>query len=80
MKVEDIFKVNCLKLYYKLVNNQLPYNIKKLFNFVEASLNIPNPNFHLVHFLCDDASGKKRVRYHLPKLINDTDINLLRNF
>ena len=33
LKVEDIFNVSCLKLYFKFVNNQLPGNIKKTFLF-----------------------------------------------
>ena len=81
LKVEDIFNVSCLKLYYKFVNNQLPTNIKKLFNFNNSRpINTVNPvfNYNLIHYNCNDAYGKKRIRYHLPKLIHDTEIDILR--
>ena len=81
LKVEDIFNVSCLKLYYKFVNNQLPTNIKKLFNFNNSRpINTVNPvfNYTLIHYNCNDAYGKKRIRYHLPKLIHDTEIDILR--
>ena len=81
LKVEDIFKLSCLKLFYRLVNDMLPYNLKKLFNFPNSNLNNGNgnnnTNLKLTHFNCDDARGKKRIRYHLPKLIDETDISIL---
>ena len=77
LKVEDFFKSNCLKLYYKLINNQLPNNIKKLFNFIE-SRPIERTNFKLTLFNCCDANGKKRIRYYLPKLIHETEDDILR--
>ena len=59
----------------------LPYNLKKLFNFPNSNLNNGNgnnnTNLKLTHFNCDDARGKKRIRYHLPKLIDETDISIL---
>ena len=77
LKVEDLFKSSCLKLYYKLINNQLPNNIKKLFNFIE-SRPIERTNFKLTLFNCCDANGKKRIRYYLPKLIHETEDDILR--
>ena len=77
LKIQDIFKISCLKFYYKLVNNMLPRNLKLMFSFSNTRLTDPNVNntdlFYLTHFNCADAKGKLRLRYHLPKLIQDTN-------
>ena len=80
LKIEDIFKISCLKFYYRLVNNMLPKNLKKLFTFVNRlSLRHENNiNFNLVHFNCSDSKGKKRIRYHLPILIRGTEPLILK--
>ena len=71
LKVEDILKINCLKFYYRLINNMLPINLTRLFSF--SNIN----NFKLNHFNCQDSKGKNRIRYYLPKLIQDTNPLLL---
>ena len=78
LKVEDIFKASCLKLYYKLINNQLPIHIKKLFNFNNQRHFRVNTDFHLIDFNCNDEKGKKRIRYYLPVLIKDIENSILR--
>ena len=55
----------------------LPRNLKLMFSFSNTRLTDPNVNntdlFYLTHFNCADAKGKLRLRYHLPKLIQDTN-------
>merc|ERR1712002_1238614 len=71
LKVGDIFKISCLKFYYRLINNMLPVNLSRLFNFSN------NDRFKLNHFDCQDSKGKHRIRYYLPKLIQETDLQIL---
>ena len=61
LKIEDIFKISCLKFYYRLVNNMLHKNLKKLFTFVNR-LSLRHENniiFNLVHFNFSDSKAKK---------------------
>ena len=49
----------------------LPVNLSRLFNFSN------NDRFKLNHFDCQDSKGKHRIRYYLPKLIQETDLQIL---
>ena len=59
-------------------HNQVPKRIKILFNFNNPRHFQFNGDFKLVHFNCNDAKGKQRIRYYLPKLIQDTEVHILR--
>ena len=72
LKIDDIFKLHCYKFYYNFMNNLLPSPIQSLFH-----INQTNNNYHLETFNCPDASGKKRIRYTLPHLINTTSSMIL---
>ena len=65
LELEDIHKLHCLKLFYRIVNGSLPAEISQLFELDPA-----DPT-RLLYFSCDDSSGKKRIRYTLPHFINN---------
>ena len=74
LKIEDIFKLHSYKLYYNFMNNNLPFSINQLFQINWTSINCP-----LIFFNCADSGGKNRIRYHLPQLINNSNIFLLNH-
>ena len=73
LKVNDIFKVHCYKLFYNFKNQRLPKKLMTLFN----SQTILSIN-RLVNFNCPDSNGKKRIRYYLPQLINSSPISIVQ--
>ena len=74
LKIEDIFKLHSYKLYYNFMNNNLPFSIQRLFQ-----INWNSINFRLTLFNCADSAGKKRIRYQLPQMINNSDDSLLHH-
>ena len=54
------------------MNNNLPFSIQRLFQ-----INWNSINFRLILFNCADSAGKKRIRYQLPQMINNSDDSLL---
>ena len=74
LKIEDIFKLHSYKLYYNFMNNNLPFSIQRLFQ-----INWNSINFRLTLFNCADSVGKKRIRYQLPQMINNSDNSLLHH-
>ena len=72
LKVDDIFKVHCFKLYYQYMNCLLPQSIQSF--FITRDTNEDSNELEL--FNCNDINGKKRIRYHLPQLINSTPSNI----
>ena len=69
LKLEDIFKLHCFKFFYLLKNRQLPSVLSGYFNIIDNSA-LARTELEL--FECSDSNGKKRIRYHLPRLINSS--------
>ena len=65
LKVDDIFKMHCLKLYYDLKNDSLSYTTRYLFTIDQ------NTSHNLVLFDCSNRNDRERIRYHLPRFINN---------
>ena len=74
LKINEIFKMHSFKIYYNFINNTLPSSIRGLFQ-----LNNFTNNHHLILFNCSDAGGKNRIRYSLPRLINNAPLPFLVN-
>ena len=62
LKVEDIFKMHCYKLYFNFVKNKLPSKLSKYFQYNGSN----NCNYKLVYFDCPNVNVKKRILYYLP--------------
>ena len=78
LKISDIFWNSLLKLYYKYKSGNLPHYIMHMFS--------TEPNVHryntrskaiLNHPVTNLFGSKKCVRYHLPRLVEQTDFNIL---
>ena len=79
LKIEDIFKVQCLKFYFKLANKTLPSYFLSNFTLIRGG------DLHQYHLRSNDyrpetirrQSTKKRLRLFLPTLLNTTPNELL---
>ena len=72
MKIDDIFKMHCFKLYYNFINKVLPTNIENLFRID------PNEAHKLQNFDCHDACGRERIRFKLPQMINAAPLDIIQ--
>ena len=81
LKFDDMYKVSCLKFYFKYVNNMLPDCFSNMFTSepLSQTYNLrhrdPRPQITRKEFT------SKCIRYLLPKLLNETDtmiVNKLR--
>ena len=80
LKVEDIFKLNCLKFYFKYCHQQVPlYFLKWKFT--------SNSDIHLYNTRQKDSLtsvktktkfAEKCIHFEIPKLINSTDTLILQ--
>jgi hypothetical protein len=73
LKFEDMYKISCLKFYYKYINNMIPDCLSNMFS------SEPLPQiYNLRHRTPRLQTTKKEftskcIRYMLPKLLNETD-------
>lgn len=73
LKFDDMYKVSCLKFYYKYANNLLPDCLSNMFSSetLSQTYNLrprkPRPQTTRKEFT------SKCIRYLLPKLLNETD-------
>ena len=71
LKVKDIFDVQCLKFWYKFVNNKLPKYFRDMFKFHHELHDIVTRNHDCLHLYPTRTSGARNVlRYHIPELLN----------
>jgi hypothetical protein len=79
LKVNDILRVQQLKFYYKFKNNKLPHNLQLFpINHNTDFHNYTTRAQHHIHPVrTRHEYAKKCIRYHLPKVINDTPAIIL---
>ena len=71
LKVKDIFDVQCLKFWYKFVNNKLPKYFRDMFKFNHELHDIVTRNHDCLHLYPTRTSGARNVlRHHIPELLN----------
>ena len=77
LKVEDIFKLSCLKLHYKIENNLVAPYLSSLLvrNWTVHQYATRNNEVRMVH--PKFQTHKNCLRYFLPVLIRETPDNLL---
>ena len=79
LKIEDIFEIQCLKLYYKYRKAILP---KYLIDMLTENRDVHNHNTrqtsHLHHGVTRTVSARNCVRYSLPVLIDNTPNDVLQ--
>ena len=71
LKVKDIFDVQCLKFWYKFVNNELPNYIRNMFTYNHELHDFETRNRDRLHLYQTRTSGARNVlRHHIPELLN----------
>ena len=78
LKISDIFRNSFLKLYYKYKSENLSHYVMHMLS-TEPNVHRYNTrsNTILNHPITNLFGSEKCVRYHLPRLIEETDINIL---
>ena len=70
LKVNDLFDVQCLKFWYKFLNNKLPNYFRDMFKFNHELHDIETRNHHCLHLYPTCTSGARNVlRHHIPELL-----------
>ena len=78
LKLDDMFKLNMLKTYYKFKNGNLPDYIMSMFSNVDASHGYnTRTQGHLKVQYAKTASCQKCIRFVLPRLINETEDEII---
>ena len=71
LKIKDMFDVECLKFWYKFVNNELPSYFRDIFKFNHELHDIETRNHDRLHLYPTRTSGVRNVlRHHIPELLN----------
>ena len=71
LKVKDIFDVQCLKFWYKLVNNELPNYFRNMFTYNHELHDFGTRNRDRPHLYQTRTSGVHNVlRHHITELLN----------
>ena len=71
LKVKDIFEIQCLKCWYKYVNNKLPNYFRNIFTYNHELHEIETRNHDRLHLYLTRNNGARNVlRHHIPELVN----------
>ena len=78
LKISDIFRNSLLKLYYKYKSGNLPHYVMLMFS-TEPNVHRYNTrsNTILNQPITNLFGSEKCLRYHLPRLVEETDSNIL---
>ena len=82
LKIEDIFKLSCLKLYHKYINRMLPSFFNNIFTMNTDIHSYETRNRDNLHYFPYNREGaSKRIRHSMPNLINllSADVRLKIN-
>ena len=78
LKIEDIFKVQCLKFYFKYENKKVPIYFLESFIFHRTQHNYETRHREIFQRnTLNRQTSKKNLKNHLPKLLNDVPTNLI---
>ena len=81
LKVKDIFEIQCLKFWYKYVNNKLPNYFRNMFTYNHELHEIGTRNHDRLHLYPTRTSGARNVlRHHIPELLNKFPLHLVDRF
>ena len=81
LKVKDIFEIQCLKFWYKYVNNKLPHYFRSMFTYNHQLHEIETRNHDRLHLYPTRTSGARNVlRHHIPELLNKFPPHLVERF
>ena len=82
LKVDDIFKLQCLKFYYRLRKNMLPNYFSSNFRFTRNADMHDRQTRHGNVFRLERVNRmttRQSIRHHLPNLLNNTSEMLINS-
>ena len=78
LKVKDVFDVQCLKLWYKFVNNELLYFFKSMFTYNHELYETETHSHGMLHLYPTRTAGARNVvRHRIPELLLEFPANLM---
>ena len=78
LKVKDIFDMQCLKLLYKFVYNELPFFSKSMFTYNHELYEKETHSHGMLHlYLTRTASARNVVRHRIPEILLGFPANLM---
>ena len=84
LRIDDLYKLNCLKIFYKYKNNSLPFEIEKLFSEAppnqhqyQTSTQTLQNDLILTQKRATSEKTKNLLSFNLPVLINSMPIHLI---
>ena len=78
LKIEDIFKVQCLKFFFKFENNKVPIYFSETFIFNRTNHNYETRNREVFQRnTLSRQTSKKNLKNYLPILLNDVPTSLI---
>ena len=79
LKLNDLFRLNVLKLYYKFNNGLLPIYVASLFRYDTGNehYDLRNENI-LINPEARTRRGENCIRCYLPRLVNNTNQDILK--
>ena len=81
LKVKDIFEIQCLKFWYKYVNNKLPNYFRNMFAYNHEWHEIETQNHDRLHLYPTCTSGAHNIlRHHILELLNKFLLHLVDRF
>ena len=82
LKIEDIFRLQCLKFFYRLQHNTLPHYFATNFRFIQNA-NVHNRQLrHGNRFRAERVNRqttRKTIRHFIPSLLNSTSDHILNS-
>ena len=78
LKLNNLFRLNVLKLYYKFHKGLLPIPVANIFRYDTGNdhYDLRNENI-LINAEVRTRSGENCIRYYLPRLVNSTNQDIL---
>ena len=70
LKIKDIFDVQCMKIWYKFVNNNVPTYFACMFRYNRELYDIQTRSHELLHLFPVRASNARNaLRFRIPELL-----------
>ncbi len=80
LKVQDIFKLQEFKFYFKFINNKLPYYLQNLHFNRNTTYSHATRIQHNIHQMRPNHEyARKCIRYDQPIIINNALIEIIEN-
>ena len=78
LKLNDLFRLNVLRLYYTFHKGLLPIPVTNIFRYDTGNdhYDLRNENV-FINFEVRTRSGENCIRYSLPRLVNSTNQDIL---